>query len=85
MSNTLENIRVLEGDIAYLERKLDGLLEYHPDGCLEAESVDRILNVKYRLLSEQQERLDREQSEAARLAAEARLQHHLDNDTLDLY
>ena len=80
-----DNIRVLEQDIQYLERKLNGLLQYHPDGCLESESVDRILMVKERLLAEQYVLLEREESGSARWRAEQRLKHHIDNDTLDLY
>lgn len=81
-----ENIRVLTDDIAYLEHKLDLLLEYDSQTeNLEADSVERILNVKYRLLSEQEQILARIECNSAREAAEARLKFHLDNDTLDLY
>ena len=76
-----ENIRVLQDDILHLEQQLDGL---DPDG-LEAESKERVLNVKWRLLSEQQGLLERHESESARRAAEARWRHHEENDTLDLY
>jgi hypothetical protein len=76
-----ENIRVLQDDITYLEKELDAL---NPDS-LAAESKERILNVKWRLLSEQREILERRESEVAREAAEARLAYHVENDTLDLY
>ena len=84
-----ENIAVLQDDILHLEQQLDGL---DPDS-LAAESKDRILNVKWRLLSEQRALLERHESEAPRRAAnkaankaaKARLAHHVENDTLDLY
>ena len=76
-----ENIRVLQDDVLYLEQRLD---EAAPDS-LEAESRERILNVKYRLLQEQRDLLDRRESASARDAAEARLAYHVENDTLDLY
>ena len=76
-----ENIRVLQDDVLWLERQLD---EAHPDS-LEAESRERILNVKWRLLEEQRELLARAESNAAREAAEARLAYHAEHDTLDLY
>jgi hypothetical protein len=76
-----ENIRVLQDDVLYLEQRLD---EAAPDS-LEAESRERILNVKYRLLQEQRDLLDRRESASAREAAEARLAYHVENDTLDLY
>lgn len=76
-----ENIRVLDDDIRYLEQQLDGL---DPDSP-SAESKERILNVKWRLLQEQTDILMRKESNAAREAAEARLAYHTENDTLDLY
>jgi hypothetical protein len=76
-----DNIRVLEDDCVYLHKKMYGL---EPDS-LEWESVDRILMVKERLLAEQYALLEREESGSARWRAEKRLQHHIDNDTLDLY
>ena len=76
-----ENIRVLQDDVLYLEQRLD---EAAPDS-LEAESRERILNVKYRLLQEQRDLLDRRESGSAREAAEARWRFHEENDTLDLY
>jgi hypothetical protein len=75
------NIRDLLDDIAHLERKLDNT---DPDS-LDAESIERILNAKYGLLSEQEELRDAIASRAAREAAEARLAYHADEDTLDLY
>lgn len=44
-----ENMRVLQDDILHLEQSLRGI---DPDS-LEAESKDRVLNVKWRLFSEQ--------------------------------
>ena len=76
-----DSIRVLYDDCAYLHKKLDGLDE----DSLEWESVNRILMVKERLLSEQYNLLEREESGSARWRAEKRLQYHIDNDTLDLY
>lgn len=76
-----ENIRVLQDDILYLEQQLDGL---DPDSPA-AESKDRIIGVKWRLLLEQRAILERHESEAPRRAAEARLAYHVENDTLDLY
>ena len=76
-----ENIRVLQDDIAWLEGELDTL---DPDS-LSAESKERVLNVKWRLLSEQRAILERMESDAPRAAAEARLAYHVENDTLDQY
>ena len=76
-----ENMRVLQDDILHLERSLRGI---NPDSP-EAESKDRVLNVKWRLFSEQNVLLDRAECNAAREAADARWQHHEVNDTLDLY
>lgn len=76
-----ENIRVLQDDITWLEGELDTL---DPDS-LSAESKERILNVKWRLLSEQRAILERMESDAPRSAAEARLAYHVENDTLDQY
>lgn len=76
-----ENMRVLQDDILHLERSLLGM---DPDSP-EAESKDRILNVKWRLFSEQKGLLDRAECNAAREAAEARWHHHEAADTLDLY
>lgn len=76
-----ENIRVLDDDIRYLEEQLRGL---NPDSPA-AESKERILNVKWRLLQEQTDILMRKESSAAREAAEARLAYHTETDTLDLY
>lgn len=76
-----ENVRVLQNDITDLERKLD---KHDPDS-LEAESAERVLNVKYRLFSEQRDLLQRAESDSARAGAEARLAYHVENDTLDLY
>jgi len=54
-----ENIAVLNDDVRYLERKLDRL----DRDSLDAESAERILNAKYRLLQEQQDMLDRAEIE----------------------
>lgn len=76
-----EIIRVLDDDIRDLCTRLDAV---EPD-TLEAESIERILGVKEALRAEQQEKLERIQSAAARIGAEARLAYHVENDTLDLY
>jgi hypothetical protein len=76
-----DNIRVLEDVCVYLHNKL-GVLD---EDSLDWESVDRILMVKERLLAEHYVLLEREESAADRWRAEKRLQHHIDNDTLDLY
>jgi hypothetical protein len=76
-----ENMSVLQDDILYLEQQLDSL---DPEG-LEAESKERIINVKWRLLEEQRAILDRLESNSAREAAEERWKYHEENDTLDLY
>ena len=76
-----ENVRILQDDILHLEQQLDSI---DPDG-IDAESKERVLNVKWRLLSEQQRLLERRESESARRAAEARWRYHEENDTLDLY
>jgi hypothetical protein len=76
-----ENVSVLEDDISYLESRLEALTADTP----EAESAERVLNVKWRLLEEQCRLLQRAKASAPREAAEARWQHHFDNDTQDLY
>jgi hypothetical protein len=50
-----DNVRVLSDDIQFLE---DALKRLDPDS-VEADSKDRILNVKWRLLSEQRSLLGR--------------------------
>ena len=76
-----ENVAVLNYDISYLEHRLGTLAADTP----EAESAERVLNVKWRLLEEQRRLLERSEDSAPREAAEARWQHHFDNDTQDLY
>jgi hypothetical protein len=76
-----ENVTVLQDDISYLEYRLEALAADTP----EAESAERVLNVKWRLLEEQRRLLERAEDSAPREAAEARWQHHFDNDTQDLY
>lgn len=76
-----ENARVLQDDIAHLESRRDACADDTP----EAESLDRILNVKWRLYSEQRDLIDIEEDRACLVAAQARWQHHFDNDTQDLY
>ena len=76
-----ENTRVLQDDIAHLEARRDACADDTP----EAESLDRILNVKWRLYSEQRDLIDIAEDRACRAAAEASWQHHFDNDTQDLY
>jgi hypothetical protein len=60
-----ENIAVLQDDILHLEQQLNAL---DPDSPA-AESKDRVLNVKWRLLSEQRALLERHESEAPHRAA----------------
>jgi len=76
-----ENMSVLQDDILYLEQQLDRLDPESP----AAESKERIINVKWRLLEEQRDILDRLESNSAREAAEERWKYHEENDTLDLY
>ena len=76
-----ENMSVLQDDILYLEQQLDSL---DPES-IAAESKERIINVKWRLLEEQRDILDRLESNSAREAAEERWKYHEENDTLDLY
>ena len=76
-----ENMSVLLEDILYLGKQLDSL---DPES-IEAESKERIINVKWRLFEEQRAILDRLESNSAREAAEARWKYHEENDTLDLY
>jgi hypothetical protein len=76
-----ENIAVLQDDIDHLEQRLRRADPDSPEG----ESIDRVVNVKWRLLSEQRDLLARMQSNAAREAAEDRWRYHEREDTLDLY
>jgi len=76
-----EAARVLFDDITYLESQL---AELDPDS-IEAESKERILNVKWRLYSEQRDIIDRIEDRQAVEAAQARWTWHETNDTLDLY
>jgi len=76
-----ENARVLQDDINYLEARRDACADDTP----EAESLDRILNVKWRLYTEQRDLIDIAEDRACRLAAEASWRDHEAADTLDLY
>ena len=76
-----EAANILFDDITYLESQLDKL---DPDS-LEAESKERVLNVKWRLYSEQRYLIDRLEDRQAVEAAQARWVWHENNDTLDLY
>jgi hypothetical protein len=76
-----ENIAVLQDDIHHLESQISRI---DPDS-IEAESKNRIVNVKWRLLQEQHDLLERAQSSAAREGAEARWRWHEENDTIDLH
>lgn len=78
--DTQRNIRDLAATIRYHETRIDMAAN-----DLDRESHERMANVAERLLEEQQDILDRLQSNAAREAAEARLAYHVENDTLDLY
>lgn len=75
-----ENVSVLRDDIEHLEARLSGIK------CdLSQDSVERVLNVKYRLLQEQRDMLDRAESSSAYEAAQDRWKQHEADDTLDLY
>ena len=74
------NVSVLCDDIEHLEARLQGIK------CeLSQDSVERVLNVKYRLLQEQRDMLDRAESGSAYEAAQDRWLQHEADDTLDLY
>lgn len=82
--NYLErNVRILSMDLDYLGKQLDAAEERGDD--LAAVSLERSWLVKETLLSDAQEKLDQYRSEAGRRSAEARLEFHAENDTLDLY
>ena len=82
--HTLErSVRILTIDVDTLCKQLDDAEERGDD--LAADSIERTLNVKTRLLDEATDKLDRYRSDAARRSAEARLAHHVANDTIDLY
>ena len=74
-------VRVLYDDITYLESQLADL---DPDS-ITAESKERILNVKWRLWSEQRDKIERLLDRQAKEAAQDRWLWHESNDTLDLY
>lgn len=76
-----EAANVLFDDIAYLESELDGL---DPDST-EAESKERVLDIKWRLYSEQRDLIDSLEDKQAVEAAQARWVWHEQNDALDLY
>ncbi len=75
-----ENVAVLRDDIEHLEARLQGV-----QVDLASESCERVLNVKYRLLQEQRDMLDRAESSSAYEAAQDRWKQHEADDTLDLY
>ena len=80
MEELRENVSVLRDDIEHLEARLLGIK------CeLSQDSVERVLNVKYRLLTEQRDMLERAESGSAYEAAQARWKQHEADDTLDLY
>ena len=75
-----ENVSVLRDDIEHLEARLSGIK------CeLDSDSCERVLNVKYRLLTEQRDMLERAESSSAYEAAQDRWKQHEADDTLDLY
>jgi hypothetical protein len=75
-----ENVAVLRDDIEHLEARSQGIK------CeLSQDSVERVLNVKYRLLQEQRDMLERAESSSAYEAAQARWKQREADDTLDLY
>ena len=75
-----ENVSVLRDDIDHLEARLQGIK------CeLDSDSCERVLNVKYRLLTEQRDMLERAESSSAYEAAQDRWKQHEADDTLDLY
>lgn len=76
-----ENMAVLLDDVLYLEQQLDRL---DPESS-EAESKERIRDVKWRLWEEQRDILDRLWRQEDVEAAEERWKYHEENDTLDLY
>jgi hypothetical protein len=76
-----EAVRVLYDDITYLESQLADL---DPDS-ITAESKERVLNVKWRLWSEQRDKIERLLDSQAKEAAQDRWKWHESNDTLDLY
>lgn len=76
-----ENMSVLQDDILYLVQQIARLDPESP----AVKSKERIINVKWRLIEEQRDILDRLESNSAREAAEERWKYHEENDTLDLY
>ena len=75
-----ETVAVLRDDIEHLEARLQGIK------CeLSQDSAERVLNVKYRLLTEQRDMLERAESSSAYEAAQDRWKQHEADDTLDLY
>lgn len=76
-----ENVRVLYDDITYLESQLEGL---EPE-TLAYESKERVLNVKWRLWSDERVKVERLMDAQAKEAAQERWQWHEANDTLDMY
>lgn len=74
-------VTVLQDHVFALEKRLDAL----PADTPGAESLERIINVKWRLLDEQRDLLERAYERVAREAAAARWQHHFDNDTQNTY
>ncbi len=77
----LENVRVLWDDISFLEAQLNAL---EPDTAAY-ESKERVLNVKWRLWSDESRKVERLFDLEAKEAAQERWQWHETNDTLDLY
>ena len=77
----LENVRVLSDDITYLESQLNAL---EPETAAY-ESKERVLNVKWRLWSDESRKVERLFDLEAKEAAQERWQWHEANDTLDLY
>lgn len=77
----LENVRILWDDITYLESRLDAL---EPDTAAY-ESKERVLNVKWRLWSDERQRVERLLDAQEKEAAQDRWKWHEANDTLDMY
>lgn len=76
-----EAATILHDDILHLESLLDKL---DPDSP-EAESKERVINVKWRLYSEQRDIIDHLEDKQAIASAQAIFAYHEENDTLDLY
>ncbi len=80
-SHIRDAITILDDDLRALMARLDAAQLNSPVFL----TLERQIDIKYKMRADYRERLDGIECNAAREAAEARLAFHAENDTLDMY